>query len=155
MWFTVDCSFFVFPVFSVSSDGTEMFLHEVHAPGVLNCYELRGFWVALTSDYQWQLGHGYPAYEDPIFTYSDIGYDPVHGVAFASYDRDGEVQYHDWEYGQDAGPITIFNTGTSLTYNQFWMDRYNDEYRTFRVKACSDVHIVLSTYMGTFECLFS
>ena len=45
----------------------------------------------------------------------------------------------------------MYFTETSLTYNQLWMDRYDENYRFFRVRACSDAHIVLSTYSGSIE----
>ena len=46
------------------------------------------------------------------------------------------------------GPETMYQTVTSYTYNQLWMSRYEDDYRFFRVRACSDVHVSLATYSG-------
>ena len=55
----------------------------------------------------------------------------------------------------EIGPETMYQSVTSYTYNQLWMSRYEDDYRFFRVRACSDVHVSLATYSGRHLKLYS
>ena len=88
---------------SIMADGSEHLLKEQHHAGLVNCNDLRAFWLRLTSGNQWQLGQGYPEFVNPIFTFDDPDVTPVHGVGFCSYDREGEKHTHEWEYSQDEG----------------------------------------------------
>ncbi|KAK2191823.1 hypothetical protein NP493_44g02021 [Ridgeia piscesae] len=121
-------------------------LLQVDTPSILDCDVPVSFWLSWHGLHL-ELGLGDVYGQQRVLAWKPPGLDFVNGIGFATSAEDGAV----WTVLRNVGDELYMRTPATYSHEQLWLTVRDHYFQTFRVSACSDVHVVLAQTSGVID----
>uniref|UniRef100_X2B7D1 Farnesoic acid O-methyl transferase domain-containing protein n=1 Tax=Capitella teleta TaxID=283909 RepID=X2B7D1_CAPTE len=111
----------------------------IDTTGLLDCDHFKDFWVSWANNVV-QVGKGIIPRHHVLLSHSLNDIYPIKAVAISTgFDHEGE-----WKIDNDNALWTAFATPVDFGYHYVWETVEHKQGIVFSVRACSDVHVILS-----------
>ncbi|KAI0229902.1 hypothetical protein LSAT2_019688, partial [Lamellibrachia satsuma] len=121
-------------------------LLQVDTPSILDCGVPLSFWLSWHGRHL-EFGKGDVYRQQRLLAWKPPGLDFVNAVGFATSAENGAI----WTVRRNVGDELYLRTPSTYNHEQLWLTVRGHYFQTFRVRACSDVHVALAQTRGVID----